>query len=115
VEDLVAVAVSLSEGGTRYFIAYGRICDPVEPTALEAVVLNAARSTDLGGTPVVASLCATLQEASGEPFFFEALFDMSRNAVAPGTRGYSRWKKRLAREMHDGREIWFLGTGRPRR
>lgn len=109
-EDLVAVAISLTEGGTRYVLAYGRILDTVDPAGLEAVVLKSAQRSDLGGTAVAASVCASLGEASGEPYFFEALFEMSRDAVEPGRRGYARWKKRMAREMNEGRQIWLLGA-----
>lgn len=109
-DDLVAVAITFSEGGARYVLAYGRILDTVNPAGLEAVVLKYAQSSDLGGTAVAASACASLREASGEPYFFEALFEMSRNAVEPGRRGYARWKKRIARGMNEGREIWLLGA-----
>ena len=77
--------------------------------AVEAVVLKAVKQSDYGGTPLTATVCKTLHDASSQPYFFEALFDMARDAVSPGTRGYGRWRRRIAREMSDGREIWFLG------
>ena len=109
-EDLVAVAITFDGGRKRYVLAYGRIFDAVDPTELEAVVLEMAQRSDLGGTPVAASVCASLQEAAGEPFFFEALFEMTRDAVSPGSRRYARWRKRIARRMREGREIWLLGA-----
>lgn len=108
-EGLVAVAVEFTEVGTRYFIVYGRIFGAVDYEAIEAVVLKAAQRSDYGGTPITATVCRTLHEASGQPYFYEALFDMARDAVSPGTRGYERWRRRIARSMNEGREIWFLG------
>lgn len=108
-EDLVAVAITLRDGGKRYVIAYGRIFDEVDPAELESVVLKSAQQSNCGAAAVAASVCLSLKEAAGEPFFFEALFDMTRDAVSPGSRGYARWRKRIAREMHEGRHIWALG------
>lgn len=78
---------------------------------LEAAVLNAVKSLD--GTPVGAALCATLGAASSQPYFCEALFEVTRDAVAPGSRGYERWRKRISREVKNGRMIWFLGVAQP--
>lgn len=108
-ENLVAVAVDFTDIGTRYFIAYGRIFGAVEYEAIEAAVLKAAQQSDYGGTPLTATVCRALHEASAQPYFYEALFDMTRDAVSPGTRKYERWRRRIARSMSDGREIWFLG------
>jgi len=108
-EDIVAVAVDFTEVGTRYFIVYGRIFGAVEYKAIEAVVLNAAQRSNYGGTPLTATVCRTLHEASGQPYFYEAIFDMARDAVSPGTRRYERWRRQIARSMNDGRKIWFLG------
>lgn len=113
-DDVVAVAVELGEGGARYFLTHGRIFDPVETDGLEAAVLRFAPSCGLEGSPTTARVCATLQEASGEPYFFECLFEMTRDAVSPssgpfGRWRYGRWKKRIARDMNEGRGIWYLG------
>ncbi len=108
-EDLVAVAVAFSEGGTRYFLAYGRVFGAVDYDALEAVVLKAAKQSDYGGKPLTATVCKTLHDASSQPYFFEALFEMARGAVSPESRSYRRWKRRMAQKMSEGREIWFLG------
>ncbi len=73
VEDVVAVAVDVDDGTTRFFITWGRIQSTVDPQPLEELVLRHAAGFDLGGTPVRARLCDTLQEARNEPYFFEAL------------------------------------------
>lgn len=109
VEDVVAVAVDFTDVGTRYFIVHGRVFGAVDHEAIEAAVLKVAQRSDFGGTPLTATVCRTLQEASGQPYFYEALFGMTRDAVSPGSRRYERWRRRIAVSMNEGREIWFLG------
>lgn len=109
VEDIVAVAVRLSTGEDRFFLTWGRIQDPVDPTELEGVVLrNATHFAIGGGEPVSARLCTSLQEASGAPLFYECFFDFCQRPIPFGS-GYQRWRKRMARRMEKGREIAFLG------
>jgi hypothetical protein len=45
----------------------------VDGSKLEALALRAAASTAIGGEPIRADVCDTLQEARGESYFFEAL------------------------------------------
>ncbi|HVM35594.1 MAG TPA: hypothetical protein VM784_09635 [Actinomycetota bacterium] len=113
-DDAVAVAVKFGEGDAQYFLVYGRIFGSVETDALEAAVLRFAPSCGLEGSPTTATVCATLQEASGEPYFFECLFEMTRDAVSPSIGPYGRWRhgrwrKKIARDMNEGRKIWYLG------
>ena len=108
-DEVVAVAVTLEDGATRYFLTYGRIFDPVDTAPIEATVLQFASGCDLGGTPVSAEVCTTLQDASKEPYFFEALFEITRDSASPSSRRYRRWKRKVAEGMSQGREIWFLG------
>lgn len=103
-DDVVAVAVEFSEVGTRYFLAYGRILGDIDADAVEAAVLKSAQQSDYGGTPLKAKMCRTLHEASSQPFFFESFFQMARDAVSPDSRWSGRWKRRIGREMNDGRE-----------
>lgn len=105
-DNVAAVALTLREGGMRYFLVYEIDLDS---DAVEAAVLKLAHRSDYGGPPLAATVCTTLQEASGEPYFFESLFEMTRDAVSPSSWRYGRWKRRIARDMDEGREIWFLG------
>ncbi len=111
-DEVVAVAVTLEDGAARYSLTHGRIFDPVDTAPIEAAVLKFASGCDLGAAPARAEVCTTLQDASQEPYFFEALVEMSRDFVSPSSLRYGRWKKKVAKGMSQGREIWFLG--RPR-
>lgn len=107
-EDIVAVAVHLSSGEDRFFLTWGRIQDPVDPAELEEVVLRNATHFAIGGEPVSARLCASLQEASGAPLFYEYFFGFCQRPIPFGS-GYRRWRKRMARRMEKGREMALVG------
>ena len=66
-------------------------------------MLRYASVCGLGGTAVSARLCATLQEAATEPYFYEALFDFSRRTRP--TRRYKRWRAARDRAMEAGRVV----------
>ncbi len=61
-DEVVAVAVTLEDGATRYFLTHGRIFDPVDTAPIEAAVLKFASGCDLGGATAnaeVAPRCRT--------------------------------------------------------
>ena len=105
-DNVAAVALRLVEGDTRYYLVYEIDLDA---GTVEAAVMEATQGSDLGGQPLEAKVCTNLQEASGEPYFFECLFEMTRDAVPPSSWRYGRWKRRVARDMKEGRGLWFLG------
>ena len=105
-DNVAAVALTLVDGGTRYFLVYEL---DLSAGTVEAVVMEAARRNDFGGQPLEAKVCTNLQEASGEPYFFECLFEMTRDAVPPSSWRYGRWKRRVARGIDEGQGLWFLG------
>lgn len=104
-EDIVAVAVELADGGRRYFMTWGRLHDVVDPEAVEALVLAFSKQCSLDGDPVKAVMCPTLQEARDAPYFYEALFVFS---AAWAHRG-KKWPKKTKRRMAKGGGIYFLG------
>ena len=108
-EDVVAVPVALADGGSRYFLTWGRVGDPLDEAWVAGVVLRAARRCDLGGTARTAEVCWSLQEAAAETYFYESFWGMCRQA--PTTRDHG-WRERTKEAMQQGREIWYLG--RPR-
>lgn len=108
-ENVAAVALRLAGGGTRYFLVYEIDLDA---ETVEAAVMEAAQRDDFGGQPLEAKVCTNLQEASREPYFFQCLFEMTRDAVPPSSWRYGRWKRRVARDIKEGHGLWFLG--RPR-
>lgn len=105
-DNVAAVALRLVDGGTRYFLVYEIDLDA---ETVEAAAMEAAQRNDFGGQPVEAKVCTNLQEASGEPYFFECLFEMTRDAVPPSSWRYGRWKRRVARDIKEGQGLWFLG------
>ena len=108
-DDIVAVAVELADGRCRYFLTWGRIFDRVDGTQVETVVLENAKRLKLDGLPLRARVCDSLQEAAGERYFYESLFDMAQKPIPCGD-GYEAWKKATAEALTAGRGIWFLGV-----
>ncbi len=108
-EDLVAVRVTLASGASRYFVTWGRVQHAVDPTDLEALVLEHCAGFSLGDTAVSAEVCASLQEACREPYFFEALFSFSQRRVPYGD-GYEQWQRDTDDEMRRGKQLYFLGS-----
>jgi len=82
--------------------------DPVDPTQLEAVVEEQLDKFDLGGTPVSVEVCSTLQEASSQPYFFEALWWFGQQKVPYGP-DYKRWTLMKRRRLKTGDELRYLG------
>jgi hypothetical protein len=111
VEDVVAVAVRLHTGESRFFMTWGRIQDKVDPQRLEALVLRHARTCDLGGIPTEASVCLSLREASEAPYFYEGLLNFAR-AARPDAAAYAAWQDAIAADMQRGRHLYYLGRAR---
>jgi hypothetical protein len=61
-DNVAAVALTLVDGGTRYFLAYELELDA---GSVEAAVMKAAEKNDFGGQPLEAKVCTNLQEAAG--------------------------------------------------
>ena len=109
-DDVVAVRVTLASGVSRYFVTWGRVQDAVDPTDLQDLVLERCAGFSLGDVAVSAEVCASLQEASGEPYFFEALFSFSQLKIPYGDE-YEKWWRETDGEMRRGKHLYFLGRG----
>lgn len=107
-EDIIAVAVILDNDKRRYFLTWGRIQDPVNPKPVEQLVLKHCGRFALGGVPVKAKLCASLQEASGEPYFYECFFSLCQKTI-PFGENYHAWKQEMNNKMQNGEELYHLG------
>jgi hypothetical protein len=107
-EDIVAVAITLEDGARRYFLTWGRIQDPVDPEPLEQIILERSTGFSLGGKPVRAELCVSLQEAAKEPYFYECYFSMCQ-AKRPNGKKYDKWQRKIDELMRRGKQIWYLG------
>lgn len=108
VEDLVAVAVELDSGDTRFFMTWGRIQDEVDPGPLQALVLHHAASFDLGGIATAARVCDSLQEAKDARYFFEGIFDFAQRPIPFGA-GYPAWRAEMAEALEQGEHLYYLG------
>jgi hypothetical protein len=108
-ETVVAVRVTNDMGQARYFVTWGRIQDNVDGTKLEDLVLRFAASYQIGGKLIRADVCDSLREASGEPYFYEALLDF---AGQPWGEDIDAWRARIAEEMEAGAHLYFLGMPR---
>jgi hypothetical protein len=73
-----------------------------------ALVLRVSSRFTLGGNPVSARVCTTLQEAATQPYFFEHFFALCQKTISFGTT-YATWSERTKRAMEEGKEIYFLG------
>jgi hypothetical protein len=89
-------------------LTWGRLQDIVDPAPLEKLIMSVAYQNSLGGEAMSAELCYRLQEAAGEPYFFECLFSMGQNRIPFGP-GYAEWASETAEKMAMGKEIWYLG------
>lgn len=110
-EDIVAVRVTLTSGRSRYFLTWGRIPEAIDPQPLLAIVRDNLHRFDLGGEPRAVDLCPSLQDASGAPYFFEALFQMGQKPIPFGPR-YKSWSKRMLLAIQGGSELYYLGRRR---
>jgi hypothetical protein len=106
-EDMVAVEVVLEDGGSRYFMTWGRIQDVVDPGPLEQLILKHSSRVLLRGVPKSARVCSTLSEAQSGPYFFEALLSFAH--PIPFGDGYVQWRDERKRLMEADQEIYYLG------
>jgi hypothetical protein len=112
-EDWVAVEVQVDSGQPGFFVTWGRVEDAVDPRPLEDLIVRVATRFAIGGRPVSARVCTSLQEAAAQPYFFEALLGMAQRPIPFGD-GYDSWRRERAEAMEAGREIYFLGKRRPK-
>jgi hypothetical protein len=99
-EDIVAVRLSRQDGPDVFVLTWGWIQDRIDPSPLEALVIRAAPGFGINASR--AKVCETLQEAAGEPYFFEGLFHMSRTPI-PFGESYESWRRDVDAAMQDGK------------
>ena len=108
-EDVVALALELDSGETRYVITWGRIQSAVQAEPLEKLVRTQAHRFALGGELASVRLCRSLQAARDEPYFFEALISFAMQPIPFGDE-YPDWRSERAANMAAGKELYFLGS-----
>ncbi|MFG2042504.1 hypothetical protein [Dactylosporangium sp. NPDC048998] len=110
-DDVVAIEVRLADGGSRYFLTWGRIQHPVDPSPVCNLVLQASSMFALGSDPVSAQLCANLREAAESPdapSFYECFLSFCHKPVPRGD-GYETWRISMDLAMRAGEEIAYCG------
>jgi hypothetical protein len=103
-EDVVAIRVTDSRGKQHFFLTWGRAFDRVDPDLLLATV---RRTLPQFGLSTIRGLdvCRSLQDASGQTYFYEALLAFSqKRTVSMRTR-----RARVAA----GKDIYYLGKPIP--
>lgn len=113
-EDIVALEVALQSGVRRYFLTWGRLFDPVDPTSLIESARAHMSEQALGGEIKSIRVCDTLQVARDQPYFFEALFALSQTKIPRGD-GYEDWRGHMRERLKNGHELYFLGQSAPSR
>jgi hypothetical protein len=108
-EDIVAVAVKLEDSTERFFLTWGRIQDAVDPVPLAQLVLIQSHRFVLGGIPISARVCTSLQEVAHMPFFYEGFFSFCQRRIPFGS-DYQQWRQAMNKRMHQGKELYFLGN-----
>lgn len=101
-EDLIAISVTLATGGTRYFMSFGKSFWRKSLNEICGIVLREAQGFALGGEPVSAQPCYSLQDASHSPYFFEQYAYL----VARLAQGDD---DRIHDELMDGQHLYYLG------
>src|SRR5215472_13441052 len=89
-EDVVAIRVTDSSGTQHYFVTWGRVFDEVDPQPLLTAIKATAPQFGIEDISH-AEVCKTLQAASSEPYFYEALLSFSGQKIPYG-KTYGKWK-----------------------
>jgi hypothetical protein len=119
VDSIIAVRVRLDSGADRYFLTWGDVgANRCWPGDIERAVLKASVHFALGGTPVDARVCDTLQAASGERYFYECLIAMQQQMPAAARKKFAAWADKMTAAVLRGGELYYLGApedqdGRP--
>lgn len=108
-EDIVALRVRVGgQQRDRFILTWGRVFGRTDPTELVTVVKSHIAQFSLGGPMETVELCASLQEASGAPYFFESFFKMCQQQIQFGD-AYDAWAVQMRDRIQNGRELHYLG------
>jgi hypothetical protein len=103
-EDVVAIRVREANRRSTYFVTWGRVLKPLE---LESVLKRHASSFGLKNVTSV-TVCDNLGEAASARYFYEALIHFASNPI-PFGKPYGAWKRKTAKQLILGKEIYFCG------
>ena len=116
-DSIIAVQVTLDSGAGRYFLTWGRLeANDPWPGDIERAVLKASGRWAIGGTAVAARVCDSLQEASGERYFYEELTGMQWQMPPPAAaKKFTAWADAMTAAVLRGEQLYFLGLPRDER
>lgn len=106
-EDVVAIKLTDLSGRQHFVVTWGRVFDEVDPKPLLSAVKAKAAQFAIEGVSHT-EVCETLQVASSEPYFYEALLSFSSRKIPHG-KTYGKWKSVRRRRIEAGKEIYYLG------
>jgi hypothetical protein len=112
-DDIVAIKVKDAKARKHYFLTWGRTFNSVDPKQLESVVAKHASKFGIKNLRTV-SVCDSLQEASAERYFYEALFHISQEKIPFGENTYGPWRAKMKRQMLSGRQLFYCGASKKR-
>ena len=99
-EDVVAIKATDSRGKRHFFLTWGRVFDRTDPRQLLDAVRPSLSQFGLSRVRQL-EICPTLQDASDQPYFFEALLFFTRERAA------STVVRR--RRIRSGKDIYYVG------
>jgi hypothetical protein len=106
-EDIVAIKASDAGGKHHFFMTWGRVFDRTDPQPLLDAVGRHLPQFGLS-EPRHLEICATLQEAREEPYFFEALVLFARQPAIDAAHR-AEWEARCRERVNSGKDIYHLG------
>jgi len=109
-DSIIAVRVKLGSGADRYFLTWGDLgSNRPWPGDIERAVLKASARFALGGTPVAARVCDSLQQASGERYFYECLINMQHQMPTSTSKKFPGWTTAMTAAVLHGDQLYYLG------
>ena len=99
-EDVVPIKAIDSRGKGHFFLTWGRAFDRTDPKPLLDAIRPSLSRFGLSRVRQV-QICLTLQDASDQPYFFEALLFFTRQRTASSVVRRQR--------IRSGKDIYYLG------
>ena len=106
-EEIVAIRATDSRGKKHFLITWGRAFDPVDARRLLDAVRPALSQFGISAVRTL-EVCSTLQEASDQLYFFEALVAFSQKHI-PSGKALASWRAACRRKIAAGKDIYYLG------
>jgi hypothetical protein len=106
-EDIVAIKATDASGKPHFFVTWGRVFDRTDPNSLLNAVRRALPQFGVS-EPRQVELCSTLQEAAGQPYFYEALVSFTRQPAIDSAHR-AEWESSCRERINSGKDIYYLG------